>query len=65
MYEIELHAAPGRTEVRVSDQLPRFLEGQELVVAGRRWRIVRESRPQLLRAKARIICVPAMAEASS
>jgi len=64
VYEIELHIAPGREEVRLSDHLPRFLNRQELVFDGRRWRIVRATRPELPNAKSRLICVPVAMEAS-
>jgi hypothetical protein len=58
-YELLLHFADGREELRLGDHLDRFLhDDTTLMLRGRPWRIVSEVRASMTSAVSRLVCEP-------
>jgi len=58
-YELLLHFADGREELKLADHLDRFLhDDTTLMLRGRPWRIVSEEQASMTSAVSRLVCEP-------
>jgi hypothetical protein len=59
-YELLLRFRDGREELRLTDQLERFVRDDGLVLRGERWQVIAESAPISEAAVARLVCVQSL-----